>query len=112
MLVPKFQWYQDKRQLFVTFLIKNLENQTVSQDDSWLNFSAVGDVQRVVQSHHFKQESQQQLSKKAGVMDRCPWPFIFFHDPKQGMRDAPTYVVLCWMVLWRLWKYRAAMSAA
>ena len=73
--MPKFQWYQDKRQLFVTFLIKNLENQTVSQDDSWLNFSAVGDVQRVVQSHHFKQESQQQLSKKAVYAVQLPFKY-------------------------------------
>ena len=73
--MPKFQWYQDKRQLFVTSLIKNLENQTVSQDDSWLNFSAVGDVQRVVQSHHFKQESQQQLSKKAVYAVQLPFKY-------------------------------------
>eukprot|EP00980_Cylindrotheca_fusiformis_P013679 scaffold3515_cov126-Cylindrotheca_fusiformis.AAC.28 len=27
-----------------------------------------------------------------GVLDRCPWPFIFFHDPKQGLKDPPTWV--------------------
>lgn len=36
--------------------------------------------------------------KKAG--DRCPWPFIFFHDPATGMRDYQTWIVigliLCW----------------
>ncbi len=25
---------------------------------------------------------------------RCPWPFIFFHDPKTGMTDWQTWVVL------------------
>jgi hypothetical protein len=74
-LVPKFQWYQDKRQLFVTFLLKNGENQTVSHDDDWLNFTVVADVQRVVQSHHFKQESQQQLSKKAVYAVQLPFKY-------------------------------------
>eukprot|EP00978_Attheya_sp_CCMP212_P035517 scaffold154963_cov37-Attheya_sp.AAC.2 len=31
---------------------------------------------------------------------RCPWPFVFFHDPVQGMQDFQTWVVigliLCW----------------
>jgi len=31
---------------------------------------------------------------------RCPWPFIFFHDPMMGMRDWQTWFViglaLCW----------------
>ena len=32
---------------------------------------------------------------------RCPWPFVFFHDPKQGMQDYQTWVVIglasCWI---------------
>ena len=74
-LVPKFQWYQDKRQLYLTFLLKNLENQTVSHDDDWFNFTTVADIQRVVQSHHFKQESQQQLSKKAVYAVQLPFKY-------------------------------------
>ncbi len=31
---------------------------------------------------------------------RCPWPFVFFHDPIMGMRDWQTWFViglaLCW----------------
>eukprot|EP00551_Chaetoceros_affinis_P010466 CAMPEP_0203665378 /NCGR_PEP_ID=MMETSP0090-20130426/2593_1 /ASSEMBLY_ACC=CAM_ASM_001088 /TAXON_ID=426623 /ORGANISM="Chaetoceros affinis, Strain CCMP159" /LENGTH=826 /DNA_ID=CAMNT_0050528899 /DNA_START=169 /DNA_END=2646 /DNA_ORIENTATION=- len=31
---------------------------------------------------------------------RCPWPFVFFHDPKTGMQDWQTWLViglvLCW----------------
>mmetsp|Transcript_760 Transcript_760/g.2136 ORF Transcript_760/g.2136 Transcript_760/m.2136 type:complete len:204 (-) Transcript_760:1230-1841(-) len=49
-------------------------------------------------------------SKQGGMMDRCPWPFIFFHDPKQGMKDSPTWVVVCWYVLYRAWKYRSAVT--
>ena len=32
---------------------------------------------------------------------RCPWPFVFCHDPQQGMRDYQTWVVIgllsCWI---------------
>eukprot|EP00563_Minutocellus_polymorphus_P020966 CAMPEP_0197733562 /NCGR_PEP_ID=MMETSP1434-20131217/43963_1 /TAXON_ID=265543 /ORGANISM="Minutocellus polymorphus, Strain CCMP3303" /LENGTH=200 /DNA_ID=CAMNT_0043320935 /DNA_START=381 /DNA_END=984 /DNA_ORIENTATION=- len=49
-------------------------------------------------------------SKQGGMMDRCPWPFIFFHNPKQGMKDSPTWVVVCWYVLYRAWKYRSAVT--
>ena len=48
--------------------------------------------------------------KQTGMMDRCPWPFIFFHDPKQGMKDSPTWVMLCWYCLYRLWKNRIAVA--
>ena len=37
--------------------------------------------------------------KQSGMMDRCPWPFIFFHDPKQGLKDSPTWVMVCWYCL-------------
>jgi hypothetical protein len=42
---------------------------------------------------------------QAGIMNRCPWPFIFFHDPKEGFKDSPTWIVLVWIALWRGWKY-------
>ena len=48
--------------------------------------------------------------KQSGMMDRCPWPFIFFHDPKQGLKDSPTWVMVCWYCLYRLWKYRVAAT--
>jgi hypothetical protein len=40
----------------------------------------------------------------AGILSRCPWPFIFFHDPKQGLNDSSTWVVITWIVLWRIAK--------
>ena len=49
-------------------------------------------------------------TKQSGMMDRCPWPFIFFHDPKQGMKDSPTWVMVCWYCLYRLWKYRTTAT--
>jgi hypothetical protein len=46
--------------------------------------------------------------QQAGIMNRCPWPFIFFHDPKEGFKDSPTWVTLVWIALWRGWKYYLA----
>ena len=48
--------------------------------------------------------------KQSGMMDRCPWPFIFFHDPKQGLKDSPTWVMVCWYCLYRVWKHRSAAA--
>ena len=42
--------------------------------------------------------------RQAGILNRCPWPFIFFHDVKQGFKDSPTWIVLTWLALWRLSK--------
>jgi heme oxygenase len=33
---------------------------------------------------------------------RCPWPFVFFHDPIQGLRDYQTWVVVGLLMAW-LW---------
>jgi len=46
----------------------------------------------------------EQQQQPAGIMNRCPWPFIFFHDIRQGFRDSPTWMVLTWVALWRLVK--------
>mmetsp|Transcript_6997 Transcript_6997/g.8717 ORF Transcript_6997/g.8717 Transcript_6997/m.8717 type:complete len:232 (-) Transcript_6997:199-894(-) len=42
--------------------------------------------------------------ESAGIMDRCPWPFIFFHDVKTGLKDSPTWIMIVWFVLCRVWK--------
>lgn len=53
------------------------------------------------------QQSQGQGSEvEGGMMDRCPWPFIFTHDPIQGLKDPPTWIVVTWLVLWRIVKRR------
>jgi heme oxygenase len=37
-----------------------------------------------------------------GPKERCPWPFVFFHDPATGMQDYQTWIVIglllcsCW----------------
>jgi hypothetical protein len=43
--------------------------------------------------------------QQAGIMNRCPWPFIIFHDPKQFLKDSPTWVVVVWVSLWRIIKF-------
>lgn len=35
---------------------------------------------------------------------RCPWPFIVFHDPKQFMKDSPTWMIVTYVVLLRITK--------
>lgn len=41
-----------------------------------------------------------------GVMDRCPWPFIFTHDPIQGIKDPPTWILIVWLALWKISKLK------
>lgn len=44
-----------------------------------------------------------------GMLDRCPWPFIFFHDPRQGLKDSQTWTTIVYLALWRCLKlYQAA----
>lgn len=42
---------------------------------------------------------------------RCPWPFVFAHDPSQGWRDWQTWaavgLALCW--LWSTWQAQATV---
>ena len=35
---------------------------------------------------------------------RCPWPFVFFHDPKTGMKDYQTWIVIG-LVLCYTWSW-------
>lgn len=46
----------------------------------------------------------EEVENTGGMMDRCPWPFIFSHDPVQGMKDPPTWIVITWIALWRILK--------
>jgi len=41
---------------------------------------------------------QKQQQHKAG--ERCPWPFVFFHDPHQGMKDWQTWVIMGLLMCW------------
>ena len=54
---------------------------------------------------YVKTKTDDDNSPPKGIMDRCPWPFIFFHDPRQALKDSPTWVVVLWIILWRGWKY-------
>jgi len=37
-------------------------------------------------------QNQSLEQKKKG--ERCPWPFVFMHDPKTGMKDYQTWVLI------------------
>lgn len=47
----------------------------------------------------------------AGILNRCPWPFVIFHDPKQFFKDSPTWMCVTWVVLWRMTKLVTARKA-
>lgn len=59
-------------------------------------------VVKAVYAYFFAPNSSAPI--QAGILNRCPWPFIFFHDVKQGFKDSPTWIVLTWLALWRLSK--------
>ena len=40
------------------------------------------------------------VSKAHEKGGRCPWPFVFFHDPTQGMKDWQTWVVIGLALSW------------
>jgi len=36
---------------------------------------------------------------------RCPWPFVFFHDPLMGMQDYQTWIVIVLISCW-VWSFQ------
>ena len=65
-------------------------------------------VKQQQQQQHQQQQNSTVTTATASSAKRCPWPFIFAHDPAQGMRDWQTWLVLglalCWM--WSLVQQR------
>ena len=55
---------------------------------------------KLVYSVFFPSEQAQ----SGGMMDRCPWPFIVFHDPKQFFKDSPTWMIVTYVILLRITK--------
>lgn len=50
-----------------------------------------------------KEECPFLKSKKkttTATSSRCPWPFVFAHDPVQGMKDWQTWLVLGFILCW------------
>jgi len=59
---------------------------------------------KAVYAVFFQKDAAVRDQQPAGILNRCPWPFIFFHDIKQGLKDSPTWMVVTWVALWRLTK--------
>jgi hypothetical protein len=73
---------------------------------SGLIFISIVLVRRVygaIRSHQISSTSSKDIPPPppAGILDRCPWPFVVFHDVRQFFRDSPTWVTLLYVVLWR-----------
>jgi len=43
---------------------------------------------------------------KENQSGRCPWPFVFFHDPYEGMKDFQTWVVVGFFLSWIYYEYK------
>jgi hypothetical protein len=61
-------------------------------------------VKIIYQLFIVKKAETDEEPQPAGIMNRCPWPFIFFHAPIQGFKDSSTWVVVVWILLWRIAK--------
>jgi heme oxygenase len=50
--------------------------------------------------HQTDEDTSRHASSHAGGVGRCPWPFVFFHDPTTGFKDWQTWfvigIVLCY----------------
>ena len=51
-----------------------------------------------ISSGNTNKEEKLELNLKAN--GRCPWPFVFFHDPKTGMKDWQTWCVMGLSICW------------
>lgn len=49
-------------------------------------------------------DSKADKEKGSDSNARCPWPFIFFHDPATGMKDYQTWIVIA-LVSCYFWKF-------
>jgi hypothetical protein len=43
------------------------------------------------------------MKEKSSVAARCPWPFIFAHDPVAGLRDWQTWACTGLLLCWIMW---------
>ena len=93
-LVPKFQWFQDRRQVKITLRIKRLSNITLDVDADWVNFTAAADYQRVITSHHFKQEQQEQSAKRALYNLELPLKYPIIGERTKTMIDQGWYTII------------------
>ena len=56
--------------------------------------SAEAPTEKVAATPVSTTEATKELSRSHEKSGRCPWPFVFFHDPTQGLKDWQTWVVV------------------
>mmetsp|Transcript_26180 Transcript_26180/g.39637 ORF Transcript_26180/g.39637 Transcript_26180/m.39637 type:complete len:456 (+) Transcript_26180:112-1479(+) len=44
--------------------------------------------------------TQEPIDATTETKGRCPWPFVFFHDPATGLKDYQTWIVIGLMLSW------------
>ena len=67
-------------------------------------------VKTIYQLFIVKKAETDEEPQPAGIMNRCPWPFIFFHAPMQGLKDSSTWVAVTWIALCRISKWVAVKA--
>ena len=61
--------------------------------------------------HNNKKEDMnmnQSTNSKKG--ERCPWPFVFFHDPVTGMKDWQSWAILGLALCWMWGRYQKSLT--
>jgi len=94
-LQEALQYYDDSVQAFER---DNLDNATMSSVPSGqCPFATMGGISKTDNSGDAsKCPAMNSKMKNTGEVasKRCPWPFVFLHDPAQGMRDYQTWIVI------------------
>lgn len=73
---------------------------------AWLEAPKSSSSQPVSEQCPFlvKQKLPQTVNTTQAKGGRCPWPFVFFHDPLQGLQDYQTWIVVGLIMAW-MWSY-------
>jgi heme oxygenase (biliverdin-producing, ferredoxin) len=69
---------------------------------AWLEAPASSSSEPVSEQCPFlvKQKLSATTNTTVAKGGRCPWPFVFFHDPLQGLQDYQTWIVVGLLMAW------------
>ena len=70
------------------------------KDTNTLDNAAEDQCPFLVNKKKEQQQQQQRWGQLAKQGSRCPWPFIFAHDPWQGLKDWQTWLVVALLITW------------
>ena len=74
----------------------NTRNNTSSSPSSSSSTTSLTTTRNITNNNQIESSLQETQDTNA----RCPWPFVFFHDPKTGMKDWQTWLVIGLFLSW------------